>query len=161
MKKTIYIETSIISYLTARPSDNLLAAACQKITIDWWNTQRNRFELYASEIVLEEAAQGDNQAAQKRLKELEGISLLSITDSAVALSGKFLDEGPLPQKALGDALHIAVSAVNAMDYLLTWNCRHIDNAETKPIIRSICALEGYSCPEICTPQELMGVISND
>jgi hypothetical protein len=161
MKKTVYIETSIVSYLTARPSDNLLAAACQKITIDWWNTQRDRFELYASEIVLEEAAQGDNQAAQRRLKELEGISLLSITDSAVALSGKFLDEGPLPQKALGDALHIAVSAVHAMDYLLTWNCRHIDNAETKPIIRSICVLKGYNCPEICTPQELMGVISND
>ena len=161
MKKTIYIETSIISYLTARPSDNLLAAACQKITIDWWNTQRDRFELYASEIVLEEAAQGDSQAAQRRLKELEGISLLSVTDSAIALSGKFLDEGPLPQKALGDALHIAVSAVHAMDYLLTWNCRHIDNAETKPIIRSICVLEGYNCPEICTPQELMGVISND
>ena len=161
MKKTIYIETTIVSYLTARPSDNLLAAACQKITIDWWNTQRDRFELYASEIVLEEAAKGDSQAAQRRLKELEGISLLSITDSAVALSEKFLDEGPLPQKALGDALHIAVAAVHAVDYLLTWNCRHIDNAETKPIIRSICVLEGYNCPEICTPQELMGVISDD
>ena len=157
MKKTIYIETSIISYLTARPSDNLLAAACQKITIDWWNTQRDRFELYASEIVLEEAAQGDSQAAQRRLKELEGISLLSVTDSAIALSGKFLDEGPLPQKALGDALHIAVSAVHAMDYLLTWNCRHLANAQIIRRVSVICNSRGYNMPVICTPEELMGV----
>jgi len=156
-KKTVYIETSIISYLTARPSSDLLAAAWQKATMDWWETQRRRFSIYISDIVAKEAGRGDSQAAARRIKALEGIPLLDIDISVISLSRTLIREDALPEKAIDDSLHIAVSAVHGIDYLLTWNYRHIDNAELKPIIRNICAANGYECPEICTPHELMGV----
>jgi predicted nucleic acid-binding protein len=159
-KKTVYIETSIVSYLTARPTNDLLAAAWQKITSDWWDIQRNRFSLYTSSVVTEEAARGNLEAASRRLKALADIPILAITEQVIALSKAFVQEGALPSKALDDSLHIALATVHGMDYLLTWNCRHIDNAEKKPVVRKICANYGYTCPEICTPQELMGVNNN-
>jgi len=158
--KTVYIETSIISYLTARPSSDLLGAAWQKITIDWWETRRDCFDLYTSDIVIEEAGKGDELAVARRLEALAGIPLLAITDEVLALSEGLIQKGAVPRKAIGDSLHIALSAVHGLDYLLTWNYRHIDNAETKPIIRSVCLANRYVYPEICTPQELMGVNEN-
>lgn len=155
-KKSVYIETSIVSYLTARPSSDLLAAALQKATLDWWKTQRSRFDLYTSQVVMEEAARGNSQAAARRLEALAGIPILAITDAVSVLSKALLRQRALPAAALDDSLHIAISAVHGADYLLTWNCRHLDNAETKPIIRSVCVVNGHACPEICTPQELMG-----
>jgi hypothetical protein len=159
-KKTVYIETSVISYLTARPSSDLLAAAWQKVTLDWWDTQRDRFDLYTSDIVIEEAERGDDLAVTKRLEALSGFPLLAITGEVVTLSEALIDAKALPKKAIGDSLHIAASAVHGVDYLLTWNYRHIDNAETKPIVRRVCLTNGYGYPEICTPQELMGVYEN-
>ena len=159
-KKTVYIETSIVSYLTARPTSNLLAAAWQKTTVDWWDTQRNRFDLYTSDVTAEEAARGDPEAAARRLEALSSIPILPITEAVVALSKALLQGSALPAKALDDSLHIAISAVHGVDYLLTWNFRHLDNAETKPIIRSVCTIHGYTSPEICTPQELMGVFED-
>ncbi len=159
-KKTVYIETSIVSYLMARPSRDLLAAAWQKVTIDWWDTQRDRFDLFASDIVIEEAGKGDEIAAARRLEALAAIPLLAITDEVLVFSEALIQAGAVPKKAIGDSLHIALSAVHGLDYLLTWNYRHIDNAETKPIIRSICLTNRYGYPEICTPQELMGVYEN-
>jgi hypothetical protein len=157
---TVYIETSIISYLTARPSSNLLAAAWQKVTIDWWDTQKHRFNLFVSDLVHEEAGRGDEMAVVRRFEAMAGIPLLGITDKVVALAEAFIQARALPEKAIGDSLHIALSAVHGIDYLLTWNYRHIDNAETKPIIRTVCLANGYGYPEICTPQELMGVYEN-
>ena len=159
-KKTVYIETSIVSYLTALPSRDLLAAAWQKVTIDWWDKRRSRFDLYTSDIVMEEAGRGDDSAVSRRLEALAGIPLLEITDEVVVLSEALIDAKALPRKAIGDSLHIALSAVHGLDYLLTWNYRHIDNAETKPIVRTVCLAKGYAYPEICTPQELMGVYEN-
>jgi len=158
--KTVYIETSIISYLTARPSGNLLAAAWQKVTIDWWDTQRSRFDLFVSDVVIEEAGRGDEAAVARRLEALAGIPLLAITDDVMALSEALIEARALPKKAIGDSLHIALSVVHGIDYLLTWNCRHIDNAETKPIIREVCLANRYGYPEICTPRELMGAYEN-
>ncbi|MHC4928021.1 MAG: type II toxin-antitoxin system VapC family toxin [Planctomycetota bacterium] len=154
--KTVYIETSIVSYLTARPSDNLIASAWQKATVDWWETQRGRFSLYTSALVHEEAGRGDQNAARKRLEVLGDIPLLETADEAVILAQTFLEQGTLPAKALDDAVHIALTVVHEMDYLLTWNCRHIDNAEIKPLIRTLCMSKNLHFPEICTPQELMG-----
>jgi hypothetical protein len=159
-REKVYIETSIVSYLTARPSSDLLAAAWQKVTIDWWDTQRQRFDLFVSGIVVEEAGRGGSIAAVRRIEALAGIPLLAITDEVLAFSEALIQAGALPRKALGDSLHIAVSAVHGIDYLLTWNYRHIDNAETKPIIRKVCLANSYSYPEICTPRELMGVYEN-
>ena len=159
-KKTVYIETSIVSYLTARPSSNLLAAAWQKATLDWWDTQKNRFFLFTSNIVIEEAGKGDPKAAGLRVGALADIPLLEITDNALAFAKLLIDKSVLPQKAADDSLHIALSVIHEIDYLLTWNFRHIDNAETKPVIRKICSDMGYTYPEICTPIELMGVYQN-
>ena len=161
MRKRVYIETSVISYLAGRPSRNLLVAAWQSLTIEWWEKRRNLFELFVSELVLEEAGRGDPEIAGKRLKAIEGIPLLKLTDSAVELSKKLIFENALPTKATGDALHIALSAVHNTDYLLTWNCRHIDNAEIKPLVRSVIIANGYNYPEICTPQELIGGDSDE
>lgn len=155
-KRSIYIETSIVSYLTALPSRDLLAAAWQKATAEWWESQRSRFDLYTSIVVIDEAARGHAIAAARRLDALSGIPLLAVNEAVRTLSKALLHEGALPLKALDDSLHIALSAVHGIDYLLTWNFRHIDNAEMKPIIRSVCIINGHTCPEICTPQELMG-----
>lgn len=157
----VYIETSIVSYLTARPSSHLIGAAWQKATTDWWETQKDRFALYISEVVIEEAGRGDNLAAKKRLARLSGIEILPLNDNVVVLSKALIQEGGVPKKALDDALHIAVATVHRIDYLLTWNCRHIDNAEMKPKIRKICQAHGFQCPEIATPIELMGVGEDD
>jgi hypothetical protein len=156
MKKKVYIETSFVSYLTAKPSRNLVAAAWQEIATTWWETRGPQFDLYTSELAIEEASRGDETAAQRRLIYLERLSLLNVTDSAIALAQRLLEAGAMPPQAFGDALHVALAVVHRMDYLLTWNCRHIDNAETKPAVRSVCMARGLSFPEICTPEELMG-----
>jgi predicted nucleic acid-binding protein len=160
-KKTVYVETSVVSYLTARPTANLLAAAWQKVTLDWWETQRCRFDLFTSEVTVQEAGRGDQAARAKRLEALADIPLLPITDDVGPLAAALLRGGILPEKALNDALHIAVAAAHRVDYLLTWNYRHLDNAETKPAIRDTCVRHGLTSPEICTPSELMGELEDD
>ena len=153
---TVYIETSVVSYLTARPSASLVAAARQQITRDWWDDHRSRFEQFISPLVLDEASRGDAEAARLRLAALEGLAVLEATESAMGLVDTLLRDGVLPRKAIDDAAHIAIATVHNIDFLVTWNCRHIDNAEVKPLIRSVCDAHGYACPEICTPEELMG-----
>nr|VFK18783.1 MAG: PIN domain-containing protein [Candidatus Kentron sp. LFY] len=106
--------------------------------MDWWEVQRGRFSLCISDLVVEEASRGDGNAVKRRLAALEGIELLPLTDEAVRLSKALVENGGVPGKALDDALHIAIATVHGIDYLLTWNCRHIDNAEAKPIIKRIC-----------------------
>lgn len=155
-KPSVYVENSVVSYLTARPSRNLVAAAWQQVTQDWWEERRRSFRLYTSELVLAESSKGNPEAARRRLEVLEGIDILAITGTVETLADALVRQGAVPERAKADALHIAVAAVHGMDYLITWNYTHIDNAETRPIIRSVCAVEGYPCPEICTPQELMG-----
>lgn len=155
MKKSVYIETSIPSYLTARPSRDVRAAAWQQITGQWWDEARDRYDLFTSALVVAEASDGHPEAAARRLESLQGIAELLIDEEVQALAEKLIAEGGIPEVAKADALHVAVAAVQGMDYLLTWNCRHIDNAAKKPIIRAICAAAGYSCPEICTPMELL------
>ncbi|MEI6147525.1 MAG: type II toxin-antitoxin system VapC family toxin [bacterium] len=154
--KTVYVETSILSYLTARPSRDLLAAAHQQVTRDWWEVRRARFEVFISPLVEQEARRGDPAAAQRRVDVLRGLVMLEVVEEAYDLAAALISEGALPPAAEDDATHIALAAVHGIDYLLTWNCRHIDNAEIKPVARSICATRGYICPEICTPEELMG-----
>ncbi len=154
--KTVYIETTIVSYLTARPARDLLAAAWQTATSRWWEARRLQFELFTSQLVLDEASEGHPDAAHRRLQVLAGLARLPMPDPVVDLATALLTDGALPNRATDDALHLAVCAYHGVDYLLTWNCRHLDNAEMKPLMRSVCALHGYTCPEICTPLELMG-----
>ena len=155
-KKTVYIETTVVSYLTARPTGDLVGAAWQKVTADWWKTRRQRFELRASDLTVREAGRGDPEAAARRLAVLADVALVPGTEAAVELSKVLVRGGAVPERADSDALHVALAAVQGLDYLLTWNFRHLDNAEAKPIMRGVCEARGYVVPEICTPQELMG-----
>ncbi len=157
---SVYIETSIISYLAAKTSRDLFTAACQQITTEWWEDKRNIYDLFISELVIAEAKAGDQDVAAKRLRLLRGIPELKITDGVRQLAATFVAQGALPGKAQADALHIATATVHGTDYLLTWNCRHINNPATKPLVRSVCSAEGYLCPEICTPIEFMEVSEN-
>lgn len=159
--KTIYLETSFLGYLTGRPSRDLLASARQQITERWWHDHRHRFELFVSPVVETEAGQGDPEASQRRLSAMIGIPQLVVNAEVERLAEQFILDGAVPKTASADALHVALAAVHRIDYLLTWNCRHIDNAEKKPAIRAICAIAGYPCPEICTPEELMGELSDE
>lgn len=150
-----------MGYLTAQPSRDLRVAAWQQTTIQWWEQERTKYELFSSELVLAEARAGDTNAAGRRLAVLDAIPLLAVTGEAKALADRLMADGGIPPHAEMDALHIAVASVHGMDYLLTWNCRHIDNASTKPVIRSSCAVAGYACPEICTPLELLSEENED
>jgi len=156
MKPKLYIETSFVSYLTARPSRDLIVAAQQQITREWWENRRSQFEIYISQLVIQEAKDGNKEAAEKRLKILAEIPLLDLKIEALELAERFIRSKALPDIASDDALHISVSAVYGLDYLLTWNCKHIANAEIQKNISSICFREGYELPIICTPYELMG-----
>jgi len=153
--KTVYIETSIPSYLTARPSPDVRAEAWRQITTQWWDLEKPKYDLFTSELVLAEASCGDPEAAQRRIRSLDGVPELALTDDAKTLASDLISGGGVPVSAQADALHIAMASVHGIDYLLTWNSRHIDNAARKPVVRSICTAAGYSCPEICTPMELL------
>ena len=153
--KTVYLETSIFGYLTGRPS-RMLASARQQITERWWHDHRRRFELFVSPVVETEAGKGDPEAAERRLSAMTGIPQLAVNAEVERLAEQLIRGRSRAEAAAEDALHVALAAVHRIDYLLTWNCRHIDNAEKKPAIRAVCAILGYPCPEICTPEELMG-----
>lgn len=158
--KTVYIETSVVSYLTARPSSSLLAAAWQAATVDWWEVHRLRFNVCTSALTIEEAGRGHPEAAERRVDALKGIATLPITQAVVEVTDALIQGRALPAGAQNDAVHIAVSAVHRIDYLLTWNFRHLANAEARPIIRRVCEAYGYVGPEICTPSELIGGLEN-
>jgi len=155
MKPRVYLETTIPSYLTAWPSRDLVRAAHQQITRDWWDRRREEFELYISQVVLRECQAGDATAAAERFKILQDLPLLEQTEEATRLAQALVDRVPLPERAAVDALHVAIAAVHGVDYLLTWNCTHIANATLRDPIESVCRENGYEPPAICTPDELL------
>ena len=159
--QTVYIETSVVSYLAGKPSGDYLVAACQQATHAWWTHHRHGYELYTSPLVVTEARRGDPEASEKRLSYLKGIPELRITSEIRDMAAALVEQGALPKKAGADALHIAAAAVHHIDLLLTWNCRHIDNPSTKPVVRSVCAAQGYVCPEMCTPIELLEAMNDE
>jgi len=154
MPSSVYVETSVISYYTARQSQDVIVAARQTITRQWWDQTRGRFEVYISVLVAEEALAGDAEAAAQRSELVAGLPILQITDAAQALAKQLLDNGLVPATSTEDALHIALATVHGMDFLLTWNFRHINNARTKARVRVAVEAAGYECPVICSPEEL-------
>lgn len=161
MRSVAYIETSVVSYLTARPSRDVVIVARQQVTREWWRTARDRFHLAASELVIREATQGDPSAARARLIRLEGVTLLDATEEAEQLAGKLIASRAVPPNAAVDAAHIAIAVTNRVHYLVTWNFRHIANATMRSRIERACRKEGYEPPVICTPSELMEVSHED
>ena len=155
MKQRVYIEASVISHLTSHPNRDMVIAAHQELTHQWWKERANQFELVVSELVEQEASKGDPDASRTRLAAIKDTAILSTSDDAVTLAEKLVEGGPIPRESAADALHIAVAAVNGVDYLLTWNCKHLANASHRTRIEDLVEDAGYACPVICTPEELM------
>ena len=155
MVERVYIETTVISYLTARPNRDVVIAGHQQSTHEWWDTRSASYQLCISQLVLKEAGAGDSQSAQERLEVLKAMTMLETSGEALDLAKELIQAGALPAKAADDALHIAVAALNGIPYLLTWNCRHLANATMRPLIDNVCAGKGLKAPIICTPEELL------
>ena len=159
MKPKAYIETTVVSYLAAWPSRDVVIAGHQQITREWWENATDRFELVASQLVIDEAGAGDPDAVRDRLAALTSVTLLDASDEALELAQRLITAGAIPEKAAEDAAHIAIAVTNGVDFLVTWNCRHIANATTRSQIEVVCRNAGYEPAIICTPDELME--SND
>lgn len=155
MKKTIYVETTIFSYLTGKPSSNLINAARQQTTNIWWEKRKKDFKLYVAMPVILEASNGDPEAATKRLANIRRLPILELTPDANKLAEFLIKETPFPNKAEVDALHISIACVNNMDFILTWNFKHIANAEIRSKLEILVESKGYRLPIICTPEEFV------
>ncbi|MCF7977425.1 MAG: type II toxin-antitoxin system VapC family toxin [Chromatiaceae bacterium] len=154
MAESVYIESSVISYFTARPSRDLVITARQAITESWWHDHRFKYEIFISGLVVQEISKGDEEAAQKRLTAIEGIPMLGTSEEALVLAEHLLDRGAVPPNSEEDALHIGIAAASGVNFLLTWNFKHINNAHTKALISSIIEAHGFVCPILCSPEEL-------
>jgi len=150
---TVYVETTIVSYLTARRSRDAVLAAHQTVTRAWWRG-RSAYELRVSQLVLDEASAGDSVMRARRLRALRGLPVLLLTDPATHVAKELVRKGALPEKATVDAFHIGVAAAHKVTYLLTWNCKHLANATMRGTIEAVCRSAGLTPPIICTPEEL-------
>ena len=155
MKPTVYVETSVIGYLTSRPREDPIVAGHQNTTREWWQTAADQFDLMASELVVRECSAGDHSAAEERLEALAEITLLRTTSDADQFADALIAGLAVPESHPEDALHIALAVVNGIQYLVTWNFRHIVNAAVRSTIERICRDAGYEPPIICTPEELL------
>jgi hypothetical protein len=156
MKPSVYLETSIVSYYAARPSRDLVIAAWQEVTHEMWPVLQTDFDRYISALVIQEASCGDKEAAERRLNALSGIPVLELTEQAIELANSLIISGAIPATSEEDALHIAVASLNGMEFLLTWNFSHINNALKKSRIKKVIEDQGFAPPEICSPEELAG-----
>ena len=156
-KPKVYIETTVISLLTARPARDVVQTAWQQLTREWWELRRQKFDLYISNQVVTEARCGDAEAARRRLEVLQGIPELEVNDEVVALAKRLAKGMALPPRKAADAVHIATAAIHGIEFLATWNCTHLANPVLEAKARAICADYGYHCPLIATPHELMEI----
>lgn len=156
MKQTLYMETTIPSYYTALPSRDIIILAHQEITRQWWREDKNNYNIHVSELVIEEALQGDSFASKRRLNVINKFKILSINKESEELGLYYIKKIPILKHAYRDAIHLAIASLNKMDYLLTWNCTHLNQAHLKGMIRKINNAQGVFTPVICTPEELMG-----
>ena len=157
MKPSVYIETSVIGYLTSRPRQDVTVAGHQKTTKLWWSTAARRFELFVSQLVIRECSDGDPEAVKERLNGIDGIPILPLTSDAESLAAALVQGHAVPESQPNDALHIALAATHRVQYLVSWNFRHIVNASLRPVIEGICRVAEYDPPILCTPEELLEV----
>ena len=154
MTESVYIESSIVSYLTSRSSRDVVVSARQVITESWWLNQRSNFDLFVSALVIQEISKGDQEAAERRLSSVVDIPLLGVSQDALLLAEALIVRGAVPKTSEEDALHISIAAASGIDFLLTWNFKHINNAHTKAAIGAVVEAYGFACPVLCSPEEL-------
>jgi hypothetical protein len=153
---TIYVETSVISLLTSGLSSNVVSLSRQILTREWWSDHRSNHDLFVSQFVYDEASRGDSELARQRLKVLEELIQLELTTEVIEVASELFSSGILPEKARLDALHISIASVHGVEYLLTWNCKHIANARILPALYRTLEGLGLSPPLVCTIEEMMG-----
>jgi len=156
-KQSVYIETTVVSYLTARPSRDLVVAAHQQVTVEWWENSLPLLDAFIKPLVIEEVSRGDEAAAKLRLKKITEFPILEITDEVRELAELYFERIPIPGKARGDAYHLAVATYHGMDFLVSWNFTHILSARVREVVQNINTLREISTPLICSPEELMEV----
>ena len=156
MKNRIYLDTSVISYFVARPSKDVIQQAHQKLSKKWWREYQNKHLLYISVYVLDEIEKGNKEAAAKRLKAIEGLPILDTSESVERLAAIILKELSIPEKSRLDGYHLAIAALNSQDYIVSWNFKHMANSRVRRIFKTICSDEGIVCPEIASPEEMIG-----
>lgn len=154
MKISVYVESSVISYLTARPSRDVVKAARQAITEDWWKKEMKRFDVFISALVEEEISSGDISAARQRLDAVKDAPSADVSSEAMNIAQALIASGAVPESSKEDPLHIGIATANGIEYLLTWNFKHINNAEKKKNIIKVVEALGYQCPSLCSPEEL-------
>ena len=157
MKESIYIETTVVSYFTSKPSRDIIVIAHQEITRQWWPAAIRRFNVFISEVVIEEAGSGDQEAAKKRLEELKDFPHLELNDKVEEMAQVYMEKLEISEKSFRDAAHLAIASVHDIDYLVTWNCAHLANGEVIKRLIKINGSFGIHTPIICTPEELMEV----
>jgi hypothetical protein len=157
MKPTVYIETTIISYLTARPSRDLIIAAHQQITNEWWSDVRPSVECFVSPFVIDEASRGDKEFAGKRLDKITDFAVLDVNEEIENLAREYFEALQIPEKSKIDAFHLATAAWHKMDYVLSWNCKHIASGRVQKTLQEVNARLEIHTPVVCTPEELMEV----
>ena len=158
MKKTVYIESSVVSYLTAKSSRDLVIAAYQQITREWWNSESTKYDCFVSDFVFDEISRGDSNAASERMKAIENFKKLSLNQTVLDLAKHYEKGLGIPEKSKLDLYHLAISVGNGMDYILSWNFKHIANAFIREKLFEINSALGLRTPTICTPEELIGGI---
>jgi len=155
MNPSVYIETSVIGYLTSWPRDDVIVAGHQNTTKAWWATASERFDLFVSQLVVRECSDGDADAVRERLASIDGLPVLPVTTEAETLAGALIQGHAVPKSQPNDALHIALAAIHQVKYVVSWNFRHIVNASLRPAIERVCRDAGYEPPILCTPEELL------
>lgn len=155
MKKSIYIETSVVSYLTSRGSRDLLIAARQEETREVWPRLLSEFDSYVSSLVFAESESGNIEAARRRLDAIEPFPVLQVSSEAEELARHLVEAGAIPEKCSEDAMHISLAALSGIDVIVTWNFTHINNPFKRLQIRRVVEQQGYVCPEICSPGDLL------
>lgn len=155
-KPTLYMETTIPSFLLAKPSRNLVANGRQELTRAWWRRDHARFEVFISETVLEEAMRGNRTAAAERLEFLKQFPMISANDDVRRLTGIYIARHIVPEVKPGDAVHLALTVIHRVQFLCTWNFKHLANAFMLQRLRNLHEKLGLFTPQVCTPEELLG-----
>jgi predicted nucleic acid-binding protein len=155
MRQKIYLETSVVSYFVSRPSKNIVIAGRQAVTKDLWAIM-GYYDVFISDIVIQESSRGDTTLAKLRLDAVEEFNILKIDDEAKELAKLLIQRKAIPDQYPEDALHISIAAVNGIDVVVTWNFKHLNNPFTRTRVRKAIEQDGYTCPEICSPDEFLG-----
>jgi len=156
-KPSVYIETTVISYLAAAPSRDLVVAAHQQVTSEWWDRVLPQCTAYVSPVVLEEISRGDREQAKRRNASVSKFAVLQVNQDVRDLADVYFAEIDIPEKAIADAFHLALATWHGMDYVVSWNCSHIASGRVRSILEHVNAEKGIVTPVICTPEELMEV----